>query len=417
MQGVGGIYQRYYSGDGGHWSSRWLLRAAIPAAWLYGRVALWRRNRHRARAERLEVPVVSIGNITCGGTGKTPTVEMVARDLLARGCHPAIVSRGYGAPKGRAHSERRDRGGPESAAASNGASLAGKIAAVYDPREHSGAAAQAMSGAGNDELRILAANLPSVPHYQARERFAAATAAVSAGADSIILDDGFQHARLHRDFDFVLVDATFPFGGGRTLPSGLLREPLEVLAEADLIGVTRCDLVEPLTLSTLTSYLRSRFPEVPRCQLATEAEAWQRLSDGERQPLDAFQGQRVLGVCGIGNPEAFRRQLLRAGVELVELICFRDHHRYTERDIAKVLKRAETLGVEAIVLTQKDAVKLNADGLDRCWFLSIRQRIVEGRSAYDDALERFTARVTPAANAHARQERRDGEMDDTEERK
>lgn len=309
--------------------------------------------------------MVSIGNVTCGGTGKTPAVEMVARDLLALGQRPAILSRGYRAP-------RRER----------------EVASAHHP---SAGDSRPLAGL-NDEMRVLAANLPGVPLYQGKDRYRSGVAAVREGADVLVLDDGFQHASLARDLDLVLIDALDPFGGGRVLPAGLLREPLGVLARAHLLGITRSRHVAAPALATLESYLRARFPRIPRLLIAAQPLFWQGLA-GERFELEALRGRRTLAFSGIGNPEAFRRELLALGVELVDHVSFRDHHRYTATDIERLLSRAERLGAEEVVMTQKDAVKIPVSGRAAAWkLLRIESRVIRGEESYREALARVTAR-------------------------
>ncbi|HVR74325.1 MAG TPA: tetraacyldisaccharide 4'-kinase [Planctomycetota bacterium] len=321
----------------------WMARALTPVSWVYGAAALARRRRLARSALSLSRPVVSVGNITCGGTGKTPVVEMIVRDLLVRGRRPAILSRGYGAP------------GP---------------------------------GAGNDELLVLEANLPGVPHLQGKDRREIGLRAIAEGADVLVLDDGFQHVRLHRDLDLVLIDALLPFGHGRVLPAGLLREPLEVLALADLIGITRSDQVDPILLSTLSSYLRNRFPGIPQILVETEPLEWVSLA-GAREPAGALRGKPVLAFCGIGNPESFRRQLLSLGIEIRRLVCFRDHRRYTDADVERLSSDARSAGAELVVMTQKDAVKIAPSELTAGWLhLRVSSRIARGAEAYGAALDR-----------------------------
>jgi tetraacyldisaccharide 4'-kinase len=321
-----------------------LSRCLLPISWVYGLAASLKRSWSSSRARRLSRPVLSIGNITCGGTGKTPTVEMVARDLLGMGLRPAILSRGYRA----------------------------------DPTDE---------GRTNDEFRILGANLPEVPHYQGKDRYARGLEAIERGADVLVLDDGFQHTRLHRDVELVLIDAILPFGHGRVLPSGLLREPLEALSGADLFGITRSDLVSPVALSTLRGYLRRRFPGIPQVLLGAEAVAWVGLT-GTSDPPEALRGKRVLAFCGVGNPESFRRQLLGLGVTLAGVICYGDHHRYTDKDLERMEAEAARLDADFVVMTQKDAVKIApSDGRARWRSLRIRQRILGGREDYERALE------------------------------
>ncbi len=341
-----------------------LAKALTPLSWVYGAAALARRRWRSRSAVRLERPVISVGNITCGGTGKTPFVEMLARDLSALGRKPAILSRGYGA---------RQSVTPDGARV-------------------------------NDEYLVLRSNLPDVPHLQGKDRISIGRAAIKDGADVLILDDGFQHVRLERDTDIVLIDATSPFGGapgpfgqGRVLPAGLLREPLEALEEASLFGITRSDQVAPRTLTTLCAYLRNRFPGTPQMTLVTHPIEWVGLG-GSHLPLEALSGQPALAFCGIGNPESFRRQILALGVDLRAFVPFRDHHAYNREDIANLRSRMLKSSAVEIVMTQKDAVKIKSDETTASWkHLSIATRIQSGESAYREALRTALERQSPHA--------------------
>jgi len=317
--------------------------ALTPLSWIYGRAALLRRRLHERAPTRVEKPVISIGNITCGGTGKTPVVEMTARRLLAMGRRPAILTRGYRAPAG---------------------------------------------SDSNDEMRVLAKNLPEVPQYRCSDRRAGAREAIARGADVVVLDDGFQHVKLARDLDIVLIDALCPFAGGRVLPAGLLREPLRVLDRAQLFGITRSNLVEGKTIAVLESYLRGRFPRAVRVLMETAPLAWTSL-EGESAPPKSLRGQRALAVCAIGNPEAFRRDVTSLGVEVAELVSFRDHHAYTPGDVERLSRRAEELGARAVIMTQKDAVKMPVGPTTNRWkYLLIESRVTRGEDAYDAAIAR-----------------------------
>ncbi|MGQ9589792.1 MAG: tetraacyldisaccharide 4'-kinase [Planctomycetota bacterium] len=320
-------------------------RLLLPASWVYGAAALARRRWWSRRSTRLERPVLSVGNITCGGTGKTPAVEMLVRDLLRLGRKPAILSRGYGPSLG--------------------------------------------EGGLTDEYLVLAANVPEAPHHLGKDRVASGRRAIEAGADVLVLDDGFHYRRLSRDLDIVLIDAILPFGHGRVLPSGLLREPLEALADADLFGITRSNLVRPEELASVESALEARFPGTPRLLLETEAVECRTLG-GTALPPEALRGRRVFAFSGIGNPEAFARLLLRLGAKVARLAPFRDHHRYSEADLREIASRAREAGAEAVVCTQKDAVKLSrAPG---SWlYVRVAQRVARGAEDYRAALARALA--------------------------
>ncbi len=289
----------------------------VPISWVWGRVAAGRRRALAARRAKVSVPVVSVGNITSGGTGKTPVVEMLVRELLRRGRRPAIVSRGY----------------------------------------------RSSADGLNDESRLLAQNLPGVRQYLNPDRLASGRRAIQDGADVLVLDDGFQQRSLAVDLDIVLLDATDPFGGSRILPAGLLREPLEALGDADLFAITRGSLVPRTGLGILRGLLRDRFPGVPRLEIEMEATGWHpvcRGRSGERAVLDAgaLRGKRAAAFAGIGNPEAFRRQLGALGLDVAVWMPFPDHHGFRAADLTEIGRRAIAAGAEVVVMTQKDAVKI-----------------------------------------------------------
>ena len=258
---------------------------------------------------RLPRPVVSVGNIVVGGTGKTPLVEALARTWLRRGGRPGILSRGY-------------RGGPH----------------------------------GNDELRVLERRLPGVPHFQDPNRYRAGEALLAAhgDVDLFILDDGFQHRALHRDLDLVLIDATQPLGNGHCLPRGLLREPWQALERADALILTRAQEASPHKLVILKTFLAERFPGLPLIPVRARY-------DGLRDPHGVPQevGERPWAAfAGIGNPTAFFRSLRRLGASVVATRTFPDHHGYREDDLAELRRWAHAEGAHGLICTEKDGVKL-----------------------------------------------------------
>jgi len=271
-------------------------------------------------ATRGPIPVVSVGNLTLGGTGKTPLVAWLARTLEARGLRPAIVSRGYGAARG----ERSDEAA---------------------------------------ELGIL---LPAVAHVADRDRVAGVRTAAAAGAEVAVLDDGFQHRRLARDLDIVAVDATDPCGGGRIFPRGLLREPLGGLARAQAVVLTRSTAVDARRRAEIRGMLdRTCRGGLPGVWIeATHRPLRLRAAAMPPQPLDRLAGTRVAAFAGIGNPAAFRATLAQAGADLVGFRAFPDHHRYTEDDLAAIRRWAAAAGADLIVTTLKDLVKVRADHPD-----------------------------------------------------
>lgn len=335
----------------------------LPFSILYGLVLTFRRRRWPKRnSARLDAPVISVGNITCGGTGKTPTVEMVVRELIDRGWNPAILSRGYGVSPG-----------------------------IAD-----GNFLQIDFNKGNDEYRLLSENLPSVPHYQGRDRVACGREAITAGADILVMDDGFQHLRLHRDADLVLLDALRPFDNGRVLPAGLLREPIGALEAADLIAVTRVELVSEERREAISAFLKERFPGIPVLLLESRPRALQELY-GETLEPGFLKGKEVCAFCGIGNPNSFELTLGKLGIRLAGFKPFSDHHAYDFATVEGLGTWARELGVDTIVMTQKDAVKIPKDWLDeeggpRWFYLSTRQSISSGGEPLVELLDKLAPR-------------------------
>jgi tetraacyldisaccharide 4'-kinase len=302
------------------------LRALLWAASLPYGIAVglrnWAYDRGWLRRTRTAVPVISIGNLTAGGVGKTPFVAVVARWLQAAGRKPVVVSRGY-------------RGG---------------------------------AGA-NDEAQVLAQLLPDAPHLQQRDRIASLERIRNEKlGDAAVLDDGFQHRRLARDLDLVLIDATDPFGGG-LLPRGLGREPPSGLRRAHAVVLTRVSLVSAEVRDAVVRRIRRIAPNVPIAELDFAPTAWKSQTGGERFLAD-LQGAKVAAFAGIGNPEAFFKTVASTGAKLVDGRAFPDHHRYTDADLDELAAWAKRLEVAAVVATQKDAVKIaRADfsGLPFLW--------------------------------------------------
>lgn len=284
-----------------------LAVAARAAAYDHGLFA-----RHAAA-----VPVVSVGNVTLGGTGKTPLVAWVVRRLVSHGRRPAIVSRGYAATPG-------------------------------EP---------------SDEAAELALLLPGVPHHANRDRVAAARTAVTAGSDVIVLDDGFQHRRLTRNLDIVAVDATDPFGCGRLFPRGLLREPIAAIARGHAVVLTRSDSVTAERRREIRAELQRQCRgRLPAIWVEAEHRAVQlRTYSGRTAALESLCGPRLAACAAIGNPAAFHGTLRELGGHVVDLQAFADHHRYTDADIDRLDRSARHAGADIHVTTLKDLVKLRRD--------------------------------------------------------
>ncbi len=292
-----------------------LRTASVPYGW-----AVSVRNRRFDRGDRVvtaPVPVVSVGNLTVGGTGKTPMVEWLARHARQQGLRVAVLSRGYGA--------------------------------AADGR--------------NDEALELELALPDVPHLQDPDRTAtAAIAAEELGSQLLVLDDGFQHRRLARDFDLVLLDATEPFGFDRLLPRGTLREPVAGLRRAHAIALTRADMLDGGARDTIRRRVERINPHAAWCEVAHRP-ARLLASDGAGEPLVKLAGKPIAAFCGIGNPAGFRHTLETLGGQIVAWREFPDHHGYTRADVDDLAAWAGAAGAAMLVCTRKDLVKLRTSSL------------------------------------------------------
>jgi tetraacyldisaccharide 4'-kinase len=276
---------------------------------------------------RLPCRVICVGNLTAGGTGKTPTVVWLAGVLSGAGRRVAVVLRGYG---GKAKTATRvvsdDRGLRE------------------DWR------------AVGDEAVLLATRLPGIPVVIGADRHAAGLAALAAfQPEVIVLDDGFQHRRLHRDVDLMLVDATDPFGGGWLLPRGRLREWVAGVRRAHAILVTRSN--EAGGLEGLREQLGVLAPGVPVACAVHKPSALLELPYGKPTPLEGLRGSRILAVSGIANPRSFRRTLEAVGMDVADHLGYPDHHPYGAVERADIGRSARQKGAQAIVTTEKDAVR------------------------------------------------------------
>jgi tetraacyldisaccharide 4'-kinase len=293
------------------------------------------------RSHPAPVPVVSVGNLTLGGTGKTPCVEYVARFYRRQDLRVAILSRGYGRREGR-----------------------------------------------NDEALVLEENLPDVPHLQGADRVGLARVAVEELASEVlILDDGFQHRRLKRDLDLVLIDATNPWGHGYLFPRGLLRESPSGLRRADAVVLTRCDQVEERIRVQIQETIAGYAPNLPVVH-STHRPIALRNSEQDTAPLETLKERPVAAFCGIGNPQAFRQTLVDQGAVIEDFRIFPDHHAYTRTDVGELRGWAERqANAGMVVTTQKDLVKLRLAKLGgrALWALRIGLHIEAG----EDTLHRI----------------------------
>ncbi len=284
---------------------------------------------------KLPVPVISVGNLTCGGTGKTPLVEWIARLLLDAGRKAVILSRGY---RGR--------------------------------------------GETSDESQALQDGLGQIVHLLGADRVATGRRAVEEfGADCLILDDAFQHFRVARDLDIVTIDALNPFGYGYVLPRGLLREPVVGLRRADAVVITRADQGEQTVVDAVHQRALRAKPSLLVAEAMHKPTGLVRWADGERLPVEWVKDKRILAFCGIGNPRAFALTVESVGARIAGLVEFADHHPYGPGDLTALRAEALRLGVEAVVTTRKDAVKIGrqSDLGAPLLALDVRLEIARGR--------------------------------------
>ncbi len=301
-------------------------------------------DRRRLRTYRASVPVISVGNLTLGGTGKTPMVEWVARRLRARGLRVAILSRGYGGDTGL-----------------------------------------------NDEGTVLEENLPDVPHLQGADRsLLARTAVEELESQVLVLDDGFQHRRLERDLDLVLLDALDPFGAGRMFPRGLLREPLRSLRRASVVVLSRADLVDESARNEIRRIVTAQAGERPWV-LARHAPVALVNALESTMPLAGLRDQSIAAFCGIGNPEGFRRTLAGLIGRDPPMLAFPDHHPYSASDLRKLEEFAIETRADLVLTTQKDLVKIRCERLGHAPLFALRIGLECLSGA--DLLEAAVARV------------------------
>jgi tetraacyldisaccharide 4'-kinase len=306
-------------------------RPALPwyeLAWLLARLWEWGSHRRQQgdlrRLRRLPVPVISVGNLTMGGTGKTPCVLRLAELLARHGRKPGILTRGYG------------RQSPVACLLVT----AGEAVAQH----HSGDEAQIFIRAGIAPVGIGADRFDSGTRLL--EKF---------DAGVLVLDDGFQHRKLARDVDIVLVDALDPFGGGDVFPLGSLREPIAGLSRAGVVLITRCeasDLAVPIVREV------ARWTAAPIFQSSVEPRAWVEYATGKRFAIGERPFRRVGAFCGLGNPATFRRTLEGLGVEIADWVEFDDHHRYRPYELRHLAHHMAASGATALVTTQKDSINL-----------------------------------------------------------
>ncbi|MBN2512353.1 MAG: tetraacyldisaccharide 4'-kinase [Sedimentisphaerales bacterium] len=263
------------------------------------------------RSHAVKVPVISIGNITTGGTGKTPLVIWLCRYLSQKQIRCAVLTRGY----------------------------------------------KTTAGEMSDEPALLAKSCPGVQVVINPDRVAGAEKAIRDYQPQVlVLDDGFQHRRIQRDLNIVAIDATCPFGYDKLLPAGLLREPLSELKRADAAIITRFDLADAQQASQIEQRIMELAGPIPIAR-ALHRHTHAMLTSGQPLPLDKLRTMKLFIYCGIGNPQAFMHCLQQDGITIVGSCFFNDHHDYTMQDVKSIAAQARHSGADMAVCTQKDWVK------------------------------------------------------------
>ncbi len=337
-----------------HEPPRWASILLTPATLVYATVVDWRRRRFDSGTGviRLDPPVISVGNLVAGGTGKSPVCRTIAGHLLQSGRRPAIAMRGY----------------------------------------------RAGATGVSDEAAEYARRLPDVPLAVGADRVAA-IAALKEVPDAVVLDDGFQHRRVHRDLDVVLVDAIHSGLDRGMLPSGPRREPRSALRRADAVVVTRASKVDPV----LSAEIERHHGRPP---LAWTRHVWTGLTTHHEgvessRPVSDLEGRRVATVFGVGNPDSIRRSVEAAGAIVVHDVAARDHAAYDGARVGSLVAAAQAAGAEAIVTTLKDWVKIgrHADRLGSMPVVvpTLEIEFLAGESAFFEAVDATVAGAAPAA--------------------
>ncbi len=342
---------------------RLLLAPLAPAAGLFGAAAATRRGLYRRGvlpSAKAPIPVISVGNLAVGGAGKTPVTIHLVREFQQRGLKVAVLSRGYGGT------------GRGARVVSRGEGL------LLDAKD------------AGDEPVLVARRCPGAQVLVGTNRAElAAIAGTHLRADVAILDDGFQHLALQRDLDIVVLDGASPFGNGKLLPRGPLREGPEALRRAHLGWIAKCDEGDPATVEAAARIVERHVGSAP---VRSRYRASRLLSADLRTELSLslLEGQPVVLLAGVARPHSFRRTLEHAGARVIEEALFPDHHAFTRAEVERVLASARALGAERVCCTEKDAVRLPRDlhGGDRLVVVQVETEIVAGGALLAAALDR-----------------------------
>ena len=359
-----------------HGPVKFLLAVLKGVSCVFGAIVAFRYFLYRTGLKRrypLGIQVISIGNVTAGGTGKTPVTEIFARTLAEEGRKVAILSRGY-----------RRKEAPW---------WQRLFTQVIDPPlvVSDGKRVLLDSAVGGDEPYMLASNLPGVAVVVDRDRVKAGRYATKRlGCDTLILDDGFQYQKLKHSIEVVLVDATNPFGNGNMLPRGILREPARHLRRADIIFLTKCRGDVSSVIEEVRKY--NRTAEIVECTHAPKVlkDVWSR----EEYPLTWLEGKTTCTLSGIASPKGFENSLRHLGAKVVWCERYADHHRYDSSEILYALNRTADMGADALVTTEKDAVRFPRFETTpvKCLYMRIAIEILKGGENFREIINRICFR-------------------------
>ena len=341
----------------------WLALALLwlPSA-LYGlilRLRAWCYTAGICTTHRLPRPVISIGNITVGGTGKTPVTAHIARKLINQGLKVCVISRGYGGSR------------------EGTTTLVSDGTTIFETPEACG-----------DEPYLLASSIPGLAVVIGSNRYQAGLLAMEKlQPDVFLLDDGFQHLRLHRDLNILLLDANLPYGNGYILPAGPLREPRTATRRADLRIFTRSSNATGEHASHVT----------PTCSARYLLTRFQRVDTGQEIPLSILQHTNLLAVAGIAKPESFFSSLQEVGITPLQTLALADHQAYNQTTVTTITQVAAPPAITWIITTEKDAVKLAETELFRHFIvvLASLKLEIQDENLLNETLEQAIQRTTP----------------------
>jgi tetraacyldisaccharide 4'-kinase len=319
------FYYKLVSGHIKGWTATVLRTALAIAAKIYSLIIRLRNllyDKQVLKTHHNNAIVISIGNITLGGTGKTPLVIWLCNYLHQQNLSCAVLTRGY-----KTHTKRNTKSSesPDTI---------------------------------TDEPAVLSENCPQVEIIVDPDRVAGAAKAIEKfGAKVLIMDDGFQHRRLARDMDIVIIDATQPFGFEKIFPAGLLREPLTSLRRADAVVITRCDQISETELRKIENKLRAVNPNILIAQ-SIHAPVNIKSADNAETTIERLKGSKIYAFCGIGNPNTFFNTIEALGAEITGSKVYNDHYQYTQASLADIYTQARHTGADLILTTQKDWTKI-----------------------------------------------------------